>query len=430
MPDKPFENYLKILKKAGDHLALDEAALIHFQEPENVFETEIQLTRDSGEIEKIKAYRIQHNSSRGPYKGGIRFHQAADLNEVKTLASLMSLKCAVVDIPFGGGKGGVQVDPKQLSQSELQRLSRAYIQAGTEAGIFGVDKDIPAPDVNTTPQIMAWMLDEYESIVGHKEPGMITGKPLEIGGSKGRSYATSLGGYFVFEHLRRRLLNNKLPADTTVAIEGFGNAGAEFAKVLHKHGYRVVAVSDSRGGAFCEHMCDLKHLENVKRGNGTVATESAGINIISNEDLLALDVDVLVLAALDGSVHTNNAHTIKAKIILELANGPVTPEADNILERNGIVIIPDILANAGGVTVSYFEWIQNRSGDVWEEDYVNTRLKTIMERSAEEIYTLAQEEKCSLRTTAFIIGMRRILIATNLRCTENNRQQSIKAHCE
>ncbi len=415
MPNKPFENYLQILKKAGDHLKIDETALIHFQQPENIFETEIEFTRDNGEVEKVKAYRIQHNSSRGPYKGGVRFHQAADLDEVKSLASLMSLKCAVVDIPFGGGKGGVQIDPKQLSENELQRLSRAYMRAGTEAGIFGVNKDIPAPDVNTTPRVMAWMLDEYESIIGYKEPGVITGKPLEIGGSKGRSYSTSQGGYYVFEYLRQSLLGDKLPADITIAVQGFGNAGAELAKEFHQQGYRVVAVSDSRGGAFCEHMCDVKHLENVKKGNGTVATESAGISIISNEDLLALDVDVLVLAALDGSVHANNAENIKAKVILELANGPVTPAADTVLENNGVVIIPDILANAGGVTVSYFEWIQNRSGDVWEEEHVNTRLKSVMEKSATEIFDLSQKEACSLRTAAFVLGMRRILTATQLR---------------
>lgn len=414
MPNKPFENFLETLKKAADHMSLDEKALLHFQQPENIFKTKLELLLDNGETRKVNAYRVQHNNSRGPYKGGIRFHEGADLAEVKSLASLMSLKCAVVNIPFGGGKGGVQIDPKKLSANELKRLSRAYIRAGTEAGIFGIKKDIPAPDVNTTPQIMAWMLDEYENIVEYKEPGMITGKPLEIGGSKGRSYATSKGGYFTFEHLRNHYLSGKLPVDITVAIQGFGNAGAMFAKELHCHGYRVVAVSDSRGGSFCEKTCDLNHHESNKKETGTVSLECIGVKVINNDELLKLNVDVLVLAALDGAVHAKNAEDIKAKVIVELANGPVTPAADEILEKMGVTVIPDILANAGGVTVSYFEWIQNRSGDVWEEDYVNTRLQEVMERSATEIQELSTKEKCSLRTAAFILGMQRILTATKL----------------
>lgn len=411
----PFDNYLTNLQEAGSLIGLSESKLKRFQEPENIFQEEIEFALDSGEVRKVNAYRIQHNNARGPYKGGIRFHQDANLDEVKSLASLMSLKCAVVDIPFGGGKGGIEIDPKNLSQTELERLSRAYVRAGAKAGIFGVNKDIPAPDVNTTPQIMAWMLDEYESIVGHKEPGMITGKPLELGGSKGRSYSTSQGGLYVFEYLQSLIFDNKLPADTTVAVQGFGNAGAEFAKVLHSRGYRVVAVSDSRGGSHCEHMCDINHLENVKKQSGSVSIVDTGIKIISNEELLGLDVDVLVLAALDGAVNEDNAENIKAKIIVELANGPITPQADTVLNKNKIVVIPDILANAGGVTVSYFEWVQNRSGDVWKEDYVNERLKEVMENSAEQVYKLSKEKNCSLRIASYILGIKRIIKASELR---------------
>lgn len=415
MPSLPFENYLELLEKAATKLSLTPDVLKIFQEPENIFETEIQFELDDGSVRTVKAYRVQHNSSRGPYKGGIRFHQDADLAEVKSLASLMSLKCAVVDVPFGGGKGGIEINPKELSLSETERMSRAYIRAAFAEGIFGSSKDIPAPDVNTTPEIMAWMLDEYESLVGHKEPAMITGKPLEIGGSKGRSYSTSHGGFYVLEHLLDEFLEKKAPADTTIAIQGFGNAGAEFANEVHKRGYRVVAVSDSRGGSHCEHMCDLKHLGNMKKETGSVAIESSNISIITNDELLELDVDILVLAALDGAIHANNADKIKAKLILELANGPVTSAADKILEKKNITVIPDILANAGGVTVSYFEWVQNRSGDIWKEDYVNQRLKEMMVTGAQSVLEVAKKEDCSLRLASFILGMERIIKAAKLR---------------
>ena len=415
MSHKPFENYLAILEQAGKKLSLDEQTLSHFKDAQNIFTTNITFTRDTGEEVSVPAYRVQHNNARGPFKGGIRFHPEADLDEVKSLASLMSLKCALVDIPYGGGKGGVEINPKELSKTELERVARAYMRAGVTAGIFGVDKDIPAPDVNTTAEIMAWMLDEYEAAVGHSEPGAITGKPLEIGGIAGRSYATSRGGRHVFTQLQTRLFGDKLPADTTIAVQGFGNAGAEFAKDMHELGYRVVAVSDSRGGAHCEHMCDVKHLERVKSEQGSVAIESAGIRIIDHEELLRLDVDLLVLAALDGAVHADNAADIKARAILELANGPVTVEADEILAERGITVIPDILANAGGVTVSYFEWIQNRTGERWSEARVNEQLREIMIQSTETIWERAEKEHVSLRLAAFMVGIERVLAATELR---------------
>lgn len=415
MNNKPFENYLNILSEAAAKLDISEKDLEQFKEPEHIFEASVTYEKDDGTKEEVKAYRVQHNSARGPYKGGIRFHPDADLDEVKSLASLMSLKCAVVDIPFGGAKGGIQVDPKKLTTTELERLSRAYIQSAAAHNLFGVDKDIPAPDVNTNPQIMSWMLDEFEAINGRKEPGMITGKPVEIGGSKGRSYATSLGGFLTLEYLKEYLLGNKQSNDITIAIQGFGNAGAEFAKIAHEQGYRVVAVSDSRGAAYCEEKCDINHLNNVKEMNGSIAIESNGLTIITNEELLTLDVDILVLAALDGAITENNADVVKAKIILELANGPVTFEADRILEEKGIVVIPDILANAGGVTVSYFEWVQNKSGDIWEEEYVNERLKRIMEKSVQNILNKTKEKNVTFRIAAFMIGIERILKATKLR---------------
>ncbi|MDP3880880.1 MAG: Glu/Leu/Phe/Val dehydrogenase [bacterium] len=413
---KPFENFLENVEKAAKTLGLDEKMKRRLETAENIFETKISFEKDGGEKVVANAYRVQHNSARGPYKGGIRYHQDADINEVKALASLMSLKCAVVDIPMGGGKGGVQIDPKELSESELERMSRAYFRAGTEKDVFGVNKDIPAPDVNTNPQIMAWFLDEYEKIKGVKEPGVVTGKPVEIGGSLGRSYSTSQGGFYVLEHLRKEILGDKNPVDITIAIQGFGNAGAEFARIAHDGGYRVVAVSDSRGGAYCDEKCDIIELNVAKKQNGSVAVEREGVRIISNEELLELEVDVLVLAALDGVLHAENANNVKAKMILELANGPVTPQADEILENKKIVVVPDILANAGGVTVSYFEWVQNRSGDQWKETFVNERLKEIMERSTDSVLDAQKEfEGISMRQGAFVVAIRRIVEAMKLR---------------
>ncbi len=424
---KPFQNFLDTLYESAALIDLSESALKRLETPENIFETEIEFESDAGEKIQVSAYRVQHNSARGPYKGGIRFHPEADLDEVKSLASLMSLKCAVVNIPLGGGKGGVQVDPKELSEKELERISRAYFQAGTTAGIFGVNKDIPAPDVYTNAQVMAWMLDEHEKILGQKSPGVITGKPLQLGGSLGRNYATSQGGFFVLQKYMEQ--SGKKPGDTTVAVQGFGNAGAYFAEIAHEAGFNVVAASDSKGGIVCEGgKCEVSKLKQYKDEAGSLrgnfcAGEHCNIEkmreekvkMVSNEELLELDVDVLVLAALDGVVHEGNADKIKAKVILELANGPVTPEADKILEEKGVVVIPDILANAGGVTVSYFEWVQNRSGDVWEEDYVIAKLQKVMENAFADVLHVQKNHNTSLRKASFITGIERIVNAMELR---------------
>ena len=423
---KPFENFLKNLKTASNTLKLSDKEQKALATSEHIHETEISFLKDSGKTETVSAYRVQHNSARGPYKGGIRFHHEADLQEVKSLASLMSFKCSVVNIPLGGGKGGVKINPKDLSQKELENLSRAYFRWGTENNIFGVNNDIPAPDVYTNPQIMSWMLDEHEKIIGHKSPGVITGKPLELGGSLGRNYATAMGGFFVLEkHLEK---TGKKPKDTTIAVQGFGNAGSYFAEIAEKAGYKIVAVSDSKGGITLDensNSFELKTLKNWKQEKGSFRgnfcegetcdiekMSKSKVKIISNEELLSLDVDVLVLAALDGVIHKNNAKNITAKYILELANGPITPEADEILEKNKIEVLPDILANAGGVTVSYFEWVQNRSGDVWEEAYVNKKLKKIMENAYDDLKKARTDfENISWRQAAFIVSIKRILSA-------------------
>jgi glutamate dehydrogenase/leucine dehydrogenase len=428
---KPFENFLKNLSVAAKTADLSESALSALETPENIHETDLEFELDSGKTMTVPGYRVEHNSARGPYKGGIRFHHEADLDEVKALASLMSIKCAVVNIPMGGGKGGIQVDPKKLSKSEIERMSRAYFRWGTEQGIFGVDRDVPAPDVYTNPQVMAWMLDEHEKVLGIKSPGVITGKPLELGGSLGRSYATSQGGFFVLMKYLEKI--GKKPEDTTVAVQGFGNAGAYFAQIAHKAGFKVVAASDSKGGVVCD--CDsdafnVNKLSEWKEAHGSLRgnfcqgdtcdvkkMKAEHVKTVSNEELLELDVDVLVLAALDGVVHAENADRVKASIILELANGPVTPEADEILEKNNIVVVPDILANAGGVTVSYFEWVQNRSGDVWEEEYVIGKLKKIMDNAYEDWMKMKEEYDTTYRNAAFVLGVNRIVTAMKLRGT-------------
>ncbi len=411
-------------------MKLSENALQKLETPEHIYEFPVEFLLDNGEKMSVPGYRVQHNSARGPYKGGIRFHPDADLDEVKALAALMALKCAVSNIPMGGGKGGITVDPKKLSVFELERMSRAYFRIGTEKNIFGVNKDIPAPDVYTTPQIMAWMLDEHEKILGYKSPGVITGKPLEVGGSLGRSYSTSQGGFFI---LQKYLEMKKKPLkNTRIAIQGFGNAGAYFAEIAQKAGCKIVAVSDSKGGIFCnDEGCDISKLHVYKKIGGSLRgnfcqsnsedscdiqkMEEAKVKMLSNEELLHLDVDVLVLAALDGVVHEENADTIKAGMILELANGPVTPEADEILSKKNIDVLPDILVNAGGVTVSYFEWVQNRSGDVWEEKYVNQKLEKIIIHAFEDLVKIKEKYDVLYREAAFILSIQRIVNAMELR---------------
>ena len=427
MPNQPFQNFLTNLRQAADIIGLSDRVRQRLEIPEYVHQTELDITRDNGAVVSLPAYRVQHNSARGVYKGGIRFHPLADREEVKALAALMSLKCAVVNIPMGGGKGGVQVDPKSMSPTELQQIARAYFRWGTKERFLGVNKDVPAPDVYTNPQIMSWMLDEHEKILGEKSPGAITGKPLELGGSLGRSTATSQGGFYaLLEYLRKF---GKKPAETTIAIQGFGNAGGAFADLAHAAGFQVVAASDSKGGLVCEGgRCDISKLKAFKKKSGSLrgnfcegdrcdvqVMQREQVRMVSNEELLELDVDVLVLAALDGVVHADNAANIKANIILELANGPVTPEADKILEDNGVVVIPDIYANAGGVTVSYFEWVQNRSGDVWELDYVFAKLKKIMVNAFTDLETVREKYQVSYRLAAFILGIERIAVAMELR---------------
>ena len=357
---------------------------------------------------KYLAYRVQFNDARGPTKGGIRYHPEVDLDEVKALAFWMSLKTAVADVPYGGAKGGITVNPKELTIQELEELSRKWIRAFHEH--IGPTKDIPAPDVYTTPQIMAWMMDEYEKIKGEKSPGVIPGKPLELGGSLVRDIATALGGVYVLKEAVAKLgLTEK-----TVAIQGFGNAGMNAAKILSEEGYKIVAVSDSKGAIYNYEGLNLNEVIKVKQETKSVVNYS-NAEKISNGDLLKLNVCVLVPSALANAITVENANDIKAKIILELANGPTTPEADEILHKNKVLVLPDILANSGGVTVSYFEWVQNNYGYYWDAQTVKDRLKEKLVKAFNSIWEKYSSNNYDFRINTYLLAIDRILKAEKLR---------------
>ena len=403
-----------LIVKTAKNLGLRENQIKRLLEPEMVHEFSLPVKMDNGQTEIFKAFRVQHNSALGPYKGGIRFHPGVTREEMQALAILMSIKCAVVGIPYGGGKGGVAVDPKKLSPAELERLSRAY--AAAVAPFIGPQKDIPAPDVNTNAQIMDWMLDEYEKIIGHKSPATFTGKPLSRGGSLGRNEATGRGGVIILQALLAKLkienLKLKIAVSPTVAVQGFGNVGYYFAKLAREEGASLVAVSDSKGGIVKKVKSRLTQLEPLdiplvmecKRKKGFLA----GGRTISNSELLEMPVDILVPAALENVITSGNMQKIKAKVIIEMANGPVTEEADRYLQKKGVIIVPDVLANAGGVATSYLEWVQSRQGFWWTEDEVNVKLASLMTRAFEAIYSLAKEKNIPLKQAAYDLAISRI----------------------
>jgi len=389
-------------------------AIEQLKSPNKIIEGEIEVEMDDGSTKKLKAFRSQHNNARGPYKGGIRFHHHVSKEEIMALSTWMTWKCAVIGIPYGGGKGGVIVDPKKLSPKELQKLSRAYVEF--IANYIGPWVDVPAPDVNTTPQIMAWMIDAYEGYLAeNKKPlqenplATFTGKPLGLGGSAGRTEATGLGGFFVFEKLVKKLgLENK--QDVTIAIQGFGNVGYWFAYHAHQSGYKVVAVSDSKGGIYVEAGLDPVKTLADKEEKGSLQGKA-----ITNEELLELDVDILVPAALENVITKDNAANIKAKAILELANGPTSPAADQILADKGIVLVPDVLANAGGVTVSYFEWAQNLQGYYWSKEEVISKLQPLMEDAFEKMWQMKERKQVSGRMATYMTAVKRVVDTMLLR---------------
>ena len=422
MSTNPFTNATKQLENAAGFLDLDKNILEILKNPKRVLEVSIPVEMDSGEIKVFKGFRSQYNDALGPFKGGIRFHPKVNLSEVKALSAWMTWKCAVVNIPLGGGKGGIIVDPKKLSNKEIEKLSRGYIQAMKD--FIGPEKDIPAPDVYTAPQIMAWMMDEFSKIKGYSIPGVVTGKPIEIGGARGRKFSTAQGGIYVLEKAVRKLEMNS--EKTTVAIQGFGNAGSFMAKILSALGYRIVAVSDSKGGIVMNYESrimnqdsknkglDIKKVIKFKKEKGSVIGFPK-TKTITNEQLLKLDVDILIPAALENVITEKNAGQIKAKLIVELANGPITPEADIKLEKKGIIIVPDILANAGGVIVSYFEWVQNLQNYYWTEKENISKLKTIIEKSFDEVWDKKECLNISMRLAAYVVAVERVAKAEGLR---------------
>lgn len=405
-----FENAKKPLERAGTLINLDPKIEACLARPERVLEVTIPVRMDDGSMAYFTGYRAQHCTVLGPAKGGIRFHPNVTMDEVKALSFWMTFKCAVIGLPYGGGKGGVVVDPKKLSRGELERLSRRYIER--IAPLIGPDMDIPAPDVNTDSRIMAWMVDEYSRLRGHYTPAMITGKPKTIGGSAGRGSATGRGVMFTTLEALKRLdieLNK-----TTVAVQGFGNVGSFAAKLLHDAGAKVVAVSGSRGGIYNASGLNPYEVEKHVKSGGSLI-EYPGADRISNEDLLELPVTVLAPCALEDQITKDNAHKVQARIVAEGANGPTTPEADAILHDKGVVVIPDILANAGGVTVSYFEWVQNIYGYYWTEKDVHTRLQQLMVAAFESVYERSQSYKTDMRTAAYIVALERLAEAMRLR---------------
>jgi glutamate dehydrogenase (NAD(P)+) len=406
-----WESAQKQLAEAVAQLGLDDGFHDLLRTPRREVTVAVPLRRDDGQVEVLHGYRVQHNLTRGPAKGGIRFHPKTDLDEVRALAMWMTWKCALIGIPYGGAKGGVAVDPRLLSRNELERVTRRY--ASEIMPIVGPEKDIPAPDVGTDEQTMAWFMDTYSIHSGYTVTGVVTGKPMAVGGSMGRGGATSRGVmYSVFCALRDADLD---PRDVTVAVQGFGKVGGLAAQFLHDAGCKVVAVSDVEGGVYNPGGLDpIALLRHLRSGASTVVGYP-GTDTITNEELLSLGVDVLVPAALEGVIHDGNAEQVKARFIVEGANGPTTPDADAILEDRGVLVVPDILANSGGVAVSYFEWVQDLQAYFWSEDEVNVRLRKLMERSYAEVSELAADRKVSMRTAAQMIGVGRVAEAHRTR---------------
>ena len=405
------DSALHQLGNAVEQLGLDEGMHKMLATPRRSMEVAVPLRRDDGTLEVLNAYRVQHNLSRGPAKGGVRFHPSTDLDEVRALAMWMTWKCALIGIPYGGAKGGVAVDPRLLSRNELERVTRRY--ASEIMPIIGPEKDIPAPDVGTDEQTMAWMMDTYSIHAGYTVTGVVTGKPVSVGGSEGRGGATSRGVmYAAFSALKEAGIDHR---GATVAVQGFGKVGGLAAQYLHDAGCLVVAVSDWKGGVYnAKGLNPAALLKHLKSGADTVVG-FPGTDTITNDELLELDVDVLVPAALEGVIHEGNADRVRAFFIVEGANGPTTPDADKVLEDRNVVVVPDVLANAGGVAVSYFEWVQDLQAYFWSEDEVNDRLKVLMERAYDEVSTLSRDRKVSLRTAAQMIGVGRVADAHRTR---------------
>ncbi|MGA8145364.1 MAG: Glu/Leu/Phe/Val dehydrogenase [Candidatus Acidiferrales bacterium] len=395
---------------AAEYLKLDQGLRQILRTPKRVLEVSIPTKMDNGQVKVFSGYRVQHNVARGPSKGGIRYHPAVTLDEVKALAAWMTWKTATVNIPYGGGKGGVICDPKRMTKPELERMTRRY--TSEILPIIGPEQDIPAPDMYTDSQTMAWIMDTYSMTKGYSTLGVVTGKPLSIGGSEGRNEATARGCLVAVEEACR--VKKMSVRGSSVAIQGFGNAGSLAAKLFAEKKARVVAISDSRGGVFNSRGIDPLKAMRYKERSGTVVG-MPGTSRISNDELLTMKCDILIPAALENVITLNNADQIKAKIVAEAANGPTTPHADEVLARKGIMLLPDILANAGGVTVSYFEWVQDLQSFFWSEAEVNAKLETVMRRAFQEVHESARKHRTHMRTGAYCLAVGRVADATLVR---------------
>jgi len=422
MATNEFTDAIEKLEKAVNAAGIDRQVAASLEHPNKILQIEFPVKMDDGSTRYFTGFRVQHNNARGPYKGGIRYHPKVEMEEVTALALWMSLKTALLDLPFGGAKAGVVVDPKILSERELEGLTRSFTRA-----IFvdiGPQSDVPAPDLNTNSKIMAWIADEYSKLAGKSSPAVVTGKPIELGGSEGRAAATGKGGFFV---LKKALEKMKLDGQLTVAVQGFGNVGAEIAQQLFEAGFKVVAISDSRGGIYLESGLDVEAVLECKKESGTLAgcycvnsvcdiknKGKFGGKEISNQEILELPIDILVPAALEDQITKDNSERIKARFILEMANGPTTAEADEALYKKGVVVIPDILANAAGVTVSYFEWYQNMHEEHWTAGEVEKKLKEKMEAVFEKVWDGSKKLETSLRNAAYALAVERIAQAQKL----------------
>ncbi|NEP08709.1 MAG: Glu/Leu/Phe/Val dehydrogenase [Symploca sp. SIO2C1] len=423
MSDSLFIDASKRLKAALKYVSISDDASERLKYPKVSLSVSIPVRMDDGSLKIFQGYRVRYDDTRGPAKGGVRYHPNVSLDEVQSLAFWMTFKCAVLNLPFGGGKGGITLNPKTLSKLELERLSRGYIDA--IADFIGPDVDILAPDVYTNSMIMGWMMDQYSVIRRQFSPAVVTGKPLTMGGSIGRDGATATGAFFVIQCILPKL--GLLPQSTTVAIQGFGKVGAVLAELLAKVGYKVVAVSDSQGAIYAKQGLDIPSIRQYKastQGIKAVYCQGTVCNIVehkslTNEELLALDVDVLIPAALENQITEENVKDIKAKYIFEVANGPIASNADEVLSEKGIFVVPDILVNAGGVTVSYFEWVQNRSGLYWTLEQVTERLKQKMVEETEQIWSISQELAISMRTAAYVHALNRLGEALNAKGTRD-----------
>jgi glutamate dehydrogenase len=406
----PFKIVQEQIENVGDVLGLSKDVVEVLKWPKRVLSVSIPVKMDDGTTKVFHGYRSQHNDALGPTKGGIRFHPDVTIDEVMALSMWMTLKCGVVGIPYGGGKGGVACNPKEMSEGEIERVSRGYIDAIWQ--FIGPEKDVPAPDVYTNPQIMSWMMDEYSKLRGYNAFGVITGKPLLLGGSEGRNMATAMGTlYIIREGVKVLGINLK---GAKVSIQGYGNAGYFAAKLLYDDGAKIIAVSDSKGGIYTEEGLNPDKVLEYKKQTGSVVG-FPNTKTIGPKDTLTIPCDILVPAALENQITTENVHEVKAKIIAEAANGPTTPEADKVIADKGILMLPDILANAGGVTVSYFEWVQNNYGYYWSEEEVLQRLERIMINSFKSVYDMYKEKKVDMRTAAGAVSIKRVVDAMKLR---------------